>query len=243
MLKSRTILGISALLLAAIAAAFAVYRSSTYQECTTDKGKQTSYQQQYERYAPLVIHVDCLGPFAEKNHGPVTAVFTVILALSTVALWWSTRRLWGVTERMAAHIPTVERAWMFASPDSESARNEPGLLQFKLIIKNYGKTPGFLKVIWAKVGKDEPLAPVPKYEGETPIQVDVVLGAGEPLRFPKLFYAGTERYFYGYIRYTDIFDDIQVSRFCVRLIPEEGRFEIAGHPAWNAHYTETKRES
>ena len=43
---------------------------------------------------------------------------------------------------------------------------------------------------------------------------------------------------YGYIRYVDIFGDVQVSRFCVRFVAERRTFESAGHHNWTIHYTD-----
>jgi hypothetical protein len=167
------------------------------------------------------------------------AAFTGVLAISTILLWRSTRDA-AIAGRIAAeHIPTVERAWLFAGPDGKRVINREALMQFPLLITNYGKTPGFLRTIWAECGNPDVFNPTPKYAGGA-IQLDVILGAGEPHTHTKLFSATTEQFFYGYIRYADIFGNFQVSRFCVRLARDKGEFQLAGHPNWNIHYTEKK---
>jgi hypothetical protein len=145
---------VSALMLATVIAGFAVYRSSTYQECTADKGKQASYQQQYERYGPLMVYIDCLGPFSHENHSPITAAFTVILALSTIALWVSTRDSALAARAAAEHIPRVERAYIYGGfgPHSGGRRyatdeNGNDFIVASVTMANYGKTPGFIKTI------------------------------------------------------------------------------------------------
>jgi hypothetical protein len=243
-------------LLVLAALAWFVNGSQSFQDC---KGGQQSQHSNNppEQSLPIFTlvrgRVDCLGTFVSENDRAIEALATLIIAVFTFTLWWSTYRLWKAGERQieiardaadaakqsATHITIAERAWVFAGPDAKSTRNEPGLFEVKLWIKNYGKTPGFVKVIWARFSRDAPYDPVPKYEGAEKIQTELVLGTQEGFLWPKPF--GTafgERYFYGYIRYVDIFKAVQVSRFCVRLVPEEGRFEMAGGPAWNDHYTE-----
>jgi hypothetical protein len=95
-----------------IVAAYAVHRSSVYQECTAGKAEQASQQQQNEPRAQFIVYVDCLGPFAHENHGPIVAVFTIILAFSTIALWFSTRDAALAAKVAAEHIPRVERAYI-----------------------------------------------------------------------------------------------------------------------------------
>jgi hypothetical protein len=91
MLIARKITGAVTLALVLIVAAYAVYRSSSYQECTTNETEKARQQQQDDRHASVTGYIDCLGPFAHENHGPIVAVFTIVLAFSTIALWVSTR--------------------------------------------------------------------------------------------------------------------------------------------------------
>jgi hypothetical protein len=43
---------------------------------------------------PLLARFILFAGFFDKHEGTITALFTVILALSTIALWWSTDKLW-----------------------------------------------------------------------------------------------------------------------------------------------------
>jgi hypothetical protein len=125
-----------------IVAAYAVYRSSVYQKCTAEKAEQASQQQQNERRASFMVYVDCLGPFAHENHGPIVAVFTIILAFSTIALWVSTRDAALAAKAAAEHIPTVERAFIHGGvhPKGRALVCDGKKIRVRFSMANYGKT-------------------------------------------------------------------------------------------------------
>lgn len=164
----------------------------------------------------------------------VIALFTGILAISTIFLWAVTKTAADAAKAAAEHIPTVERAWVFCLITSITTLGQP---KFILHIKNHGKTPGFVKVVWAKVAKEEPFNPTPTYDGVQQTQIDWTLSEKEERQFEGEFPSEEGKFFYGYIRYKDIFGARQVSRFSVRL-NDDGSTSMAGHPAWSEHYTE-----
>jgi hypothetical protein len=237
-------IGVATLVLMLIVGAYAVYRSSVYQECTTDKAQQAGYQQEYERYATLMIHIDCLGPFAHENHGPIVAVFTIILALSTILLWFSTRDAAVAAKTAAEHIPAVERAYMFAGigpPPHGMQIASNGVPRIKLEIRNYGATPGVLKFVYVTFSFEKPVEKKPVYvagEGTQYEKYDVVITREDrPLLLPLSIIGpsiGVHQlcYFLGYIEYLDIFKTKHTSRFCVS-INAAGNWEPIGPPAWN----------
>jgi hypothetical protein len=142
----RKIFGIAVLAAMIVVGAYAVYRSAVYRQCATDTATQFNYQQQYGRYAALMIHIDCLGPFAHENHGPIVAVFTIVLAFSTILLWLSTRNAALAAKTAAEHIPLVERGYIIGGGPWPTDDPDYGAVS----LGNYGKTPAILKKVeWA----------------------------------------------------------------------------------------------
>jgi hypothetical protein len=170
MLIARKIVGAVTLALVLIVAAYAVYRSSIYQECTT-KTEEARQQQQDERHASLMVYVDCLGPFAHENHGPIVAVFTIVLAFSTIALWVSTRDTALAAKAAAEHIPRVERAFIHGGvhPDGRTLVCNDERIRVRFSMANYGKTPGFIKCVKIGSGELEGLSDEPKYSKDVPV--------------------------------------------------------------------------
>lgn len=134
----------------------------------------------------------------------------------------------------ARHVLVVERAWVFGSPVLEAHDVLPKVY---LGLKNHGKTPAFVKVICVGCLSDEPFDPNPTYSFDRE-QVQVTLSANEAHRHHEAFLFLEPEYLVGYVGYTDIFGNFNVSRFCFRVIRDERRYEMAGHPNWNLHYTE-----
>jgi hypothetical protein len=215
---------------------------STCQKIGQGAAAQSGYQNNCTPFGgvvPWIVGVTFhpVNIFLETYEHSLIAGFTIVLGISTVLLWTVTKTAADAARIAAEHIPIVERAWIFCEP-ADIRQIDYEHISFALNIKNHGKTPGFLKAIWAEVRNDEPFDPNPTYLGRQGTQTNVVLSAGETRPSADLMYAGTERYLYGYARYTDIFNEIQVTRFCFLLEPESRQISMAGHPAWNAHYTE-----
>jgi hypothetical protein len=165
------------------------------------------------------------------------ALFTAILAVSTIALWWSTRRLWAVTKIAADHIPIVERAYVFVTP-VPSIENDRTIIHLK--IENFGQTPAIITEGYGASSPDDRVGP-PVYPSwpENPRFLDAVISKDqpgiEPRLFPNYWWSPiiTPHYFFGYLKYIDIFRKKHTIRFCVKLFPAEGTIDVAGSPAWN----------
>jgi hypothetical protein len=217
MLTARKIFGIAAIAVVLAGGIYAVYRSSIYQQCTTDKAKQASYQQEYKSYSTFMIHIDCLGPFAQENHGPIVAFFTIILAFSTIALWFSTRDAAIAAKAAAEHIPRVERAYV--SGGAVGITNLPH--HFMVTIDNYGKTPAFVGTIWANIAPENELPPIPVYERELAHFGGQMLKAdtpGHPSGIVRLWDVVEGRVIYGRIWYRDIFRECHSAGFILRIL-------------------------
>jgi hypothetical protein len=241
MLTVRKIFGTATIVAMVVVGVYAVYRSSVYQQCTADKAKQASYQQEYERYATLMIHVDCLGPFAHETHGPIVAVFTIILAGSTILLWISTRDTAIAAKVAAEHIPRVERAYLFLWKELKHkiTPNPLGgdILEVQFAFHNHGKTPAILRRIEVdirvierypttlrEIAEDMPMGFALSSEGTTPF-------------FPRRQLIKPEHWtnfkqrkclllFLGVVKYNDVFGDPHETGFCLEwdVISGQGGF-------------------
>jgi hypothetical protein len=120
-------------------------RSSVYQDCVSASKSASA-------------HWDCLGPFTHENHGPITAIFTVLLGLATIFLWLATRDLVDNAERTSQR---QLRAYVF--PDTVDAydkgnlpgvaRNEAleGYVVIHTTTKNSGQTPAYEVIHWGGI--------------------------------------------------------------------------------------------
>ncbi len=132
--------------------AYGISRSSAFQTCQARHDQYSAYQQDQE--GPLAlkwiwrnakVRVRCGLEFVEANHGPLTALATIALAIFTTTLWLATRKL-------VRHGPQIERAYISAggfrrflpqpvAPDSREVRMID-TRRFEFHVNNYGKTPG-----------------------------------------------------------------------------------------------------
>jgi hypothetical protein len=113
---------IAALVLAA--SSVIIEGSSTFQQCMHDtKNKEGEYatQEGVAKIAKIYsIRRDCIGTFIHKNGEAITALFTVVLAISTIGLWSSTRNLWSATvdaaNRQEKDTEILQRAYLSVEP-------------------------------------------------------------------------------------------------------------------------------
>jgi hypothetical protein len=102
--------------------------------------------------------------------------------------------------------------------------------------KNQGKTPAILKGAYGEFSEAIPTADVPHYEGGQARLFDFSVAAGGREEKPYLFESEMLglQYFYGWVEYDDIFrEEIKISRFCVKIDPENNVIELAGPRSWN----------
>jgi hypothetical protein len=195
-------------------------------------------------YGTFEVGLFDTGRFIHAYHQETVAVATVIIAAFTIILGVFTISLARSTRVAAEHIPLVERAYLFGGPDTRTltVRDDLNLIQFKFGVKNNGKTPGIVAEIWVEFLTDEPTSGNPIYRrGQAGVngrlaEPDAVLSAGDDASslFPPPFSCTPgERYFAGYIIYTDIFKKTHTSRFCTRFDFDNRSWHRVGPPAWN----------
>jgi hypothetical protein len=188
---------------------------------------------------------------SDEISAAVTAIATIFIALYTFALSDSTRALRDAAEQQkldmleslriagvaadaakqsADHIPIVERAYVFATPVPWIKDNTTVTY---LRIENFGQTPGFLIEAHGCTSDIEPTG-VPTYFG-SPRFIEAIVKKGTADPFPTNWVSPftTPHYFFGYIKYTDIFKKGHISRVCKRILPAEGKIDMAGPPARN----------
>jgi hypothetical protein len=145
------------LVLAVAVIGYGISRSSSFQTCQAHHQQYAAYQEHQE--GPLAfkwvwrnakVLVRCAADFTDANHGPLTALGTILLAIFTTTLWWATRTL-------VRHSPQIERAYISAggARQFKYVETSPGSRQFNLIdselfefhVNNYGKTQGKIYLI------------------------------------------------------------------------------------------------
>jgi hypothetical protein len=168
------------------------------------------------------------------------AVFTGLLALFSVLLWIYTKRAANAARRAAEHIPTVERAYLFAAPAFIGANQERTETTIEISVDNPGRTPGILTSIYGQFSQKPPKGDAPQYNGggSYPFELTVNCSNGDPRAkavLPVVFKTdfAEQQFFWGYIEYLDIFKKPHTSRFCTVIFPAESRWQIAGGRAWN----------
>ena len=80
-----------------------VETSPSFRDCVRERGHAARSQSLEEsiRKFPRTVRTQyrCGGEFFHENAGALTALFTIVLAVSTIGLWLSTRALWRASER------------------------------------------------------------------------------------------------------------------------------------------------
>jgi hypothetical protein len=136
------------------------------------------------------------------------------------------------------HLLILERGYVFAGPKGiEKEKERPGTVTIGVYAQSVGRTPGFVKEVYARSSPSEPTGE-PSYPNDVPVYAtDLIVSTGDggvkmPVEFVEPL--SDPLFFYGYIRYVDIFHEpIRESRFCMRVHPDIGKWEFAGSGAWN----------
>jgi hypothetical protein len=258
MLKNRTTLGVI-LLVALSCGAMAQSQQYPQPQIKDSKlGKDNSHAQppptvnfptSQEITDAIAAGIERANEKRETNHPPsppdysswwfnfFLAIFTGLLVVvggvNCYLIFWTlkaTEKAANAAEQAANHIPIVERAYVFATP-MPSIKNNMSVIFLR--IENFGQTPGFVSEAHGATSSIEPTG-VPTYPG-SPTFIEAVVQKGTADTFPThwLSPVTTPHYFADYIRYTDIFKKVHISRVCKRVIPAEGKIGMAGPPAWN----------
>ena len=162
------------------------------------------------------------------------AALTALLGLSTLLLWIYTRRVANAARIAAAHIPAVERAYVFGGPTDLFLLHDQATV--RLAMQNYGKTPAVIREWLVEFMAQEPRGRKPGYDGSKRTVTNEVLEPFKLFSPPTVFRSEIAAPFHivGYIVYDDVFRHSHTTRFCV-AVARDGKAAFAGHPEWNAY--------
>jgi hypothetical protein len=134
----------------------------------------------------------------------------------------------------------LERAYIFAGPSNPTQIGKGVITE--IWIENHGRSPGILKEAYGEYSATEPTGATPRYQNGSARKFDSAIPPSGPQRtdsqpqtVPTRWESplAGEQYFFGYVRYIDIFGSTHESRFCSKIFPREHKSDIAGPPAWN----------
>jgi hypothetical protein len=201
-----------------------------------ERGNETNIGQQNESLGHWITH-DAAGFFWLVIVGGIQlALFWIQLGYINESLTTANIAANAATDaakaakKSADHIPVVERAYVFATPMPVIENNKTVI---RLRIENFGQTPGFCSEAYGGTSDTEPTGN-PVYPPR-PHFIEAVIQTGKVEIFPVRWESPitTPHYFFGYIKYTDIFKRGHISRVCKRILPAEGKIDMAGPPVWS----------
>ena len=133
-----------------------LYVSPSFRTCVQQEQHQAANNDQDKNKSILFISartiVSCTGGFVHDRHDAIVAAFAVLLGFATIFLWIATRDLVSGSERTARH---QLRAYVFIQGgEMRVSRNadvkNTGFVETRLLVKNFGQTPGINFRTWIK---------------------------------------------------------------------------------------------
>jgi hypothetical protein len=240
------------LVLVVIVIGYGISRSSSFQTCIAHH-KQYAVYQEHQEGGPLAfkwvwrnakVLVRCAADFTDANHGPLTALGTILLAIFTTTLWWATRTL-------VRHAPQIERAYISAGGLRRFVAQPTNVAgqyvltdtrQFEFHVNNYGKTKGTVfQLGWGFCESTSVPNIEPVYQTKY-FRSDINPGASgvlfEKINIPQNL---IDPAVYGRVFYETIFGDRFSSGFLYRIPPRPGDSESIAPP--NPRYTDERKET
>jgi hypothetical protein len=165
----------------------------------------------------------------------ITDLALVFFTSSLVIVGWFTIRSNELNAK------DTERAYIFGTPQIDTKQTQNiGNIFIEVMLQNYGRTVGTIKIIYGEVSLNVQPFGKPVYKNGSARTANGALGptAGIPVRAPVTFECPvtSDFYFFGYIDYDDIFRRPHTSRFCARIFLDGRGIEAVGSHAfhdWN----------
>lgn len=191
-------------------------------------------------YRVLPFLIVKIGKILDDHNGAVTAIFTIVLAVSTIGLWIATSRLWQSGERQLAHLgDTAERelrAYIKMEPADRVLAVVGDKPQLKVMVTNIGQTPAYGAATWSNSGLFEhplrrtldtavPVEGVPRQVINPNADLSIFIVGHEPLtkeREEGIRGPDFRWYFWGGVEFKDAFGKTRWARFCFEFGGEEG---------------------
>jgi hypothetical protein len=225
--------------------------SPFFQSCISESDGNEGQQSAEKRYSSIgpvaVAYMRCSGRFLDSHGAGITALFTIILAVSTILLWFVTNKAAEAAKIAAEHIPRVERAYLFVTvkpvnlgvilteytkmtDDNLKERIDHNLV-IEFSIENQGKTPAIIKSVSAQIFHYKTLPDEPGYGAPLDLPKNRYLAPGKETdpsimidmlsptynTVGMLMRGESALWFYGRVTYYDIFGGCHEHRFCWRF--------------------------
>ena len=134
-----------------------------------------------------------------------------------------------------------QRPYIFGTPKIDTSKSMSGGNTFvEIMLQNYGRTPGTIKVIYGEVSATAEPFGEPVYKNGSSRAANGMLAPtqGQPMRAPVTFECPVtaDFYFLGYVEYDDLSGQPHTSRFCAKIFLNQSGIEAAGSEAfhdWN----------
>jgi len=162
----------------------------------------------------------------------VLIILLALLTLSTLVLLIYTRRVADAAKAAAAHIPAVERAYVFGGPTDLFLLHDQATV--RLAMQNYGKTPAVIREWLVEFLAQEPRGRKPSHDESKRTVTNEILEPFKLFSPAAVFRSDVPAPFYivGYIIYDDVFRRSHTTRFCV-AVARDGKAAFGGQSAWN----------
>jgi hypothetical protein len=173
----------------------------------------------------------------------ITAIGTIVLAVSTIFLWIVTRKVALAAKASAEALTTIERAQLFVEIASAGFYSKDGKgdeIHAEVKLWNYGKTPAIVKMIRGYiVFADSPpttLMDFPGADRQLPPGLGIASNVVFPLDVSKkwteadreaVMRLNTTAFCVGLVQYSDVMGMGHETAYCWQYVPAGNRFEIS----------------
>jgi hypothetical protein len=152
---------------------------------------------------------------------------------------------WAQMRSNEETVRNLERAQLMGGVAPNLINVAPdGKVTLQATVSNWGRSVAILKEFYGEFSDTEPKGDKAIYSAangsaeyfDSGIPPTPITGLTSANVIPKRWeskFQGTQ-YFFGYVRFVDIFGDEFCSRYCTRVFPVEHRIEVAGSPVYNS---------
>jgi hypothetical protein len=220
-------------------------QGQTVGEAETNRGPQPSENTPLARPTsqrpgpddPSYSDSDGLRPYAWFCDTRPADIALVFLTYCLAVIGWAAIRS---NERQSN---TLERAHVFAGPanTSNGVIISPTQISIHVTAVNYGRSVGIIREVFAEFSETEPSGSKAIYGkgvgGRSDPHDESIQPSSQPILVTVDPFVSTNTkavFFFGYIRYNDIFKRWHVNRWCIKLsTTPRVHWVLAGTPVWN----------
>jgi hypothetical protein len=181
----------------------------------------------------IAFGVLCTAAVLVCGEAKLTDVLVAFFTYCLVLLGW-----FGIRSNERTALDSA-RPYIFGTPRIDMTKQGTNTF-VEIMLQNYGRTPGTVKIIYGEVSPTVEPYGEPIYKNGSARSANGMLAPtlGQPIRAPVTFECPvtTDFYFFGYIDYEDLFGQAHTSRFCAKVFLGQIDIEAAGTEAfhdWN----------